>query len=249
MKTIRMKASLLASAALLLSTLMCGCADAPGKQVAADTPIVPNDISDFSVLYGENCAGCHGADGRGGAAVPLGDPVYLAIADDTILRRAATNGIPGTSMPAFAQSAGGMLTEKQIDLIVHGIRERWSQPNVLAGANPPPYSSTTPGDSLRGSQVYATFCSSCHGVAGKGTAKASSIVDGSFLALLTDQELRTIVIVGRPDLGAPDWRNDVPGTPMSAQDVSDVVAWLAAQRSQFPGQPYPTNPKSSGEVR
>jgi mono/diheme cytochrome c family protein len=152
-------------------------------------------------------------------------------------------------MPAFAQSAGGMLTEKQIDLIVRGIRERWSQPNALSGTNPPPYASTNPGDPSRGSQVYVTFCSSCHGVAGKGTPKASSIVDGSFLALLTDQELRTIVIVGRPDLGAPDWRNNVPGTPMSAQDVSDVVAWLASQRTQFPGQPYPSTPKSSGEVR
>jgi len=249
MKRIQKKTSLLASAGLLLSTLMCGCANAPGKQVAASTPIVPNEISDFNVLYGDNCAGCHGPEGRNGAAIALGDPVYLAIADDTILRRAATSGVPGTSMPAFAQSAGGMLTEKQIDLIVHGIRERWSQPNALAGANPPSYSSTTPGDPSRGSQVYATFCSSCHGAAGKGGPKASSIVDGSFLALLTDQELRTIVIVGRPDLGAPDWRNNVPGTPMSAQDVSDVVAWLATQRSQFPGQPYPSTPKSSGEVR
>jgi cytochrome c oxidase cbb3-type subunit 3 len=244
-----MKIGLCASAALLMSTVICGCANAPGKQLAASTPIVPNEISDFNVLYGENCAGCHGADGRGGAAIPLGDPVYLAIADDAILRHAATDGIPGTSMPAFAQTAGGMLTAKQIDLIVSGIRERWSQPNLLTGANPPPYSSTTPGDSSRGSQVYATFCSSCHGVAGKGTVKASSIVDGSFLALLNDQQLRTIVIVGRPDFGAPDWRNNVPGTPMSAQDVSDVVAWLAAQRSQFPGQPYPSTPKSSGEVR
>jgi mono/diheme cytochrome c family protein len=152
-------------------------------------------------------------------------------------------------MPAFAQSAGGMLTEKQIDLIARGIRERWSKPDVLSGTNPPPYSSTSPGDPSRGSQVYVTFCSSCHGVVGRGGPKASSIVDGSFLALLNDQELRTIVIVGRPDLGAPDWRNNVPGEPMSAQDVSDVVAWLASQRSQFPGQPYPSTPKSSGEVR
>jgi mono/diheme cytochrome c family protein len=150
---------------------------------------------------------------------------------------------------AFAQSAGGMLTEKQIDVITTGIRERWSKPDVLNGTNPPPYSSTTPGDSSRGSQVYGTFCSSCHGVVGKGGLKASSIVDGSFLALLNDQELRTIVIVGRPDLGAPDWRNNVPGTSMSAQDVSDVVAWLASQRSKFPGQPYPSTTKSLGEVR
>jgi mono/diheme cytochrome c family protein len=244
-----MKISPLISAALVLSTVMWGCANAPGKEVAASTPIVPSEISDFSVLYGENCAGCHGSDGRGGAAIALGDPVYLAIADDAILRRAATYGISGTSMPAFAQSAGGMLTEKQIDLIVRGIRERWSKPNALSGANPPPYSSASPGDLSRGSQVYATFCSSCHGVAGRGGTKASSIVDGSFLALLNDQQLRTIVIVGRPDLGAPDWRNNVPGTPMSTQDISDVVAWLSSQRSQFPGQPYPSTPKSLGEVR
>jgi mono/diheme cytochrome c family protein len=154
-------------------------------------------------------------------------------------------------MPAFAQSAGGMLTDKQIDLIASGIRERWSKPDALSGANPPPYSSSEPGNPARGSEVYANYCSSCHGAGGRGGEKASSIVNGSFLALLNDQELRTIVIVGRPELGAPDWRNNVPGKPMSAQDVSDVVAWLASQRPKFPGQPYP-NPsvaKTAGEAR
>jgi hypothetical protein len=47
------------------------------------------------------------------------------------------------------------------------------------------------------------------------------------------------VIAGRPELGAPDWRGDVEGRPMSAQDISDVVAWLSSQRPQLPGQPYP----------
>jgi len=244
-----MRACLFISAALGLSAVLCGCADAPGKQVAAGTPIAPNEISDFKVLYGENCSGCHGAEGRGGAAIALGDPVYLAIADDTVLRRAATNGIPGTSMSAFAQSAGGMLTEKQIDAIVRGMRERWAKPGALNGAAPPPYSSAAPGDASRGSAVYAAFCQSCHGPDGRGGPKASSVVDGSFLALLTDQELRTIVIVGRPDLGAPDWRNNVPGRPMSAQDVSDVVAWLASQRAQFPGGPYPSRASSTGALR
>src|SRR5271170_382502 len=167
MKRIQKKTSLLAWAGLLLSTLMCGCANAPGKQVAASTPIVPNEISDFNVLYGDNCAGCHGPEGRNGAAIALGDPVYLAIADDTILRRAATSGIPGTSMPAFAQSAGGMLTEKQIEVIVSGIRERWVKPDILAGANPPPYSSSESGDASRGSLIYVQYCSSCHGAGGR----------------------------------------------------------------------------------
>lgn len=237
------------SALILFALTSNGCANSPGKPGPNDIQINPADISDFDTLYKQNCAGCHGAAGKGGAAIALADPVYLAIADDAVLHQAATNGIPGTSMPAFALSAGGVLTEKQVDFIVHGIRERWSKPDALRGANPPPYSVAAPGDPDRGSGVYAEYCSSCHGAGGRGGQKASSIVNGSFLALLSDQELRTLVIIGRPELGAPDWRNDVPGKPMSAQEISDVVAWLSSQRPKFPGQPFPNNPKSAGEIR
>ena len=71
MKIVQTKASLLASATLLLATLISGCASSSGKPLASSTPINPNEISDFNVLYGENCAGCHGPDGRGGAAIAL----------------------------------------------------------------------------------------------------------------------------------------------------------------------------------
>jgi mono/diheme cytochrome c family protein len=228
---------------------LCGCTNAPGRPGPGEMPVVPSAISDFNSLYEQNCAGCHGSEGKGGAAIALANPVYLAIADDAILRRAAASGIPGTSMPAFAQSAGGMLTDKQIDVIVSGVREHWSKPDVFHGADPPPYSSSGPGDPARGSEVYATYCSSCHGAGGRGGSKASSIVDGSFLALVNDQELRTIVITGRPELGAPDWRGNIPGKPMSAQEISDVVAWLASQRPKFPGQPFPSPAKAMGEIQ
>ncbi len=244
-----MKFRVTSFAAVGLSALLCACANAPGRPAADETPVVPSEITDFNVLYGQNCAGCHGNKGKGGAAISLADPVYLAIADDTVVRRATADGISGTSMPAFAQSAGGMLTDKQIDALVQGIRGRWAQSDVVRGANPPPYSSSDAGDVSRGSAAYAEFCSSCHGAGGRGGQKASSIVDGSFLALLNDQELRTIVIVGRPDLGAPDWRGNVPGKPMSSQDVSDVVAWLASRRAKFPGQPYPNSATVTGAVR
>jgi cytochrome c oxidase cbb3-type subunit 3 len=232
-----------------LSAFLCGCTNAPGRPGPGEMPVVPGKISDFNTLYEQNCSGCHGPEGKGGAAIALANPVYLAIADDAILRHATTHGIRGTSMPAFAQSAGGMLTSKQIDVIVLGIRERWSKPDVFRGADPPPYSSTGPGDPAFGSEVYAAYCSSCHGAGGRGGQKASSIVEGSFLALVNDQELRTIVIAGRPELGAPDWRGDIPGKPMTAQEISDVVAWLASQRPIFPGQPFPINAKVMGEIR
>jgi cytochrome c oxidase cbb3-type subunit III len=164
---------------ILASLAASGCGDAPGRSAAEHTPITPSAISDFTALYGANCAGCHGADGKGGAAIALADPVYLAIVDDATLRRVASDGIQGTSMPAFAQSAGGMLTGKQIDSIVRGIRQRWSKSDVLQGAIPPPYSSAQSGDASRGAGVYAADCQSCHGIGGRGGQKGSSIVDGS----------------------------------------------------------------------
>jgi len=210
--------------------------------------IAPNQILDFRVLYRENCSGCHGVNGKNGPAPPLGDPTYLALVDDATLRRIAANGVPGTSMPAFAQSAGGMLTDKQIDALVDGIRSHWAVPHALDGLNPPPYSAHGAGDAARGANVYASYCASCHGPNGGGGAKGGSIIAGSCLALTSDQGLRTAVILGRPELGFPDWRNDVPGRPMSAEEVSAVVAWMSAQRPKLPGQPD-SQPPQAGASR
>src|SRR5579871_4176442 len=224
----------------LSTSLGCvACSSSPSVHKADPAVVPPSEVLDFNTLYRQNCAGCHGVDGKGGAAIALSNPVFLAIANDSVVRRTASNGVPGTPMPAFAQSAGGMLTEKQIDVLVNGVRT-WAKPDALDGLSPPPYSSETPGDAKRGADAYQTFCSSCHGADGQGGKNGSSIVNGSYLALVSDQQLRTIVIAGRPELGAPDWRDDVKGQPMSAQDISDVVAWLSSQRPQFPGQSYPT---------
>lgn len=215
-----------------------GCDRMPGRPKADAVEVRPDAVKSFEVLYAENCAGCHGPNGRGGAgAIGLADPVYLAIADDAVLRRAASDGVRGSLMPAFAQASGGMLTAAQIEILVRGIRG-WAKPDALGGAAPPPYAAA-PGDPARGAAVYAAFCASCHGPSGAGGPKAGSIVDGSFLGLSSDQSLRTTVIAGRPDIGQPDWRSDVAGRPLDPQDVSDVVAWLSAQRPAAPGQPYP----------
>jgi cytochrome c oxidase cbb3-type subunit III len=237
------------SATLLSAVFLAAGCDGrlPGRPLVGAEPVRPSQQLDFAVLYGRNCAGCHGPDGRGGASVELGDPVYLAFADDGVLTRVTANGVPGTAMPAFAQSAGGMLTDAQVQALVRGMRARWGKPDVLRGAEPPPYAATQEGDAARGAQAYATFCASCHGPAGQGGTKASAIVDGTYLALVSPQHLRTTVLVGRPDLGAPDWRSDVPGRPMTAEDVSDVVTWLSRQRPAFPGQPYPSGSAAAGE--
>ena len=197
---------------------------APGPEVPN-----PDTVLDSQLLYNQNCAGCHGADGRKGAAVGIGDPIYLAVASDDAMRSVASKGRPGTAMSAFAQKEGGMLTDAQVDAIIHGIRQRWSNPSAVSGVTLPPYTANTVGDAQRGQAVYSKFCASCHGD-GTNASKAGSVLNAAYLSLVTDQGLRTIVITGRPDFNAPDWRNNIPGQPMTDQDITDVVAYLAAHR-------------------
>jgi len=204
-------------------------------------------VLDPVVLFNQNCSGCHGADGKHGPAMMLSDPVYLAIVDDDTLRSTISKGRPGTAMSAFAQKEGGMLTEEQITAIIRGMRERWSKPNALGGDVAPPYAAKSAGDAAHGQSVYGTFCASCHGADGSGGTKAGSIVDHAYLSLITDQGLRTIVITGRPDFNAPDWRGNVPGHPMSDQEITDVVAWLTSQRpSRAAGVAASSSPSAGG---
>jgi cytochrome c oxidase cbb3-type subunit III len=222
----------------LAAILLSGCGSPHGQPKKEPEVPAPNEVLEFGTLYSENCAGCHGAEGRGGAAIALNNPVYLAIADDAAIRKVIANGVRGTAMPAFAESAGGMLTDAQIDVITKEICSRWSKQEILDAATVPSYAPKSIGDAQRGEVAYKTYCESCHGPGGAGASKGSAITDDSFLALVSDQGLRTIVITGRPELGAPDWRGNVPGKPMSDQEVTDVVAWLTSHRLQNPGQPY-----------
>jgi cytochrome c oxidase cbb3-type subunit III len=230
---------------VMLATSTVACNNLPGRPAATPGVLRPSQQTSFAALYTQNCAACHGARGEGGAAIALADPIYLATVSDQVLRSVTANGISGTPMPGFAQSAGGMLTTQQVAALVGGIRD-WAQPAALVGVQPPPYAADVPGEAQRGAIVYERFCASCHGPSG-ADGKAGSIVDPSFLALVSDQGLRTIVIVGRPELGAPDWRNDAPGHPMTDQQISDVVAWTAAHRVRYPGQPYPSSAERGAE--
>src|ERR1700678_4512283 len=132
MKPIR---TLFFSALAVLSLVLClmllaGCSTPDGQPQSNSEPIAPSQVLDFGTLYAQNCAGCHGAQGRGGAAIGLANPVYLAIVDETTMRNTVANGVRGTSMPAFAQAAGGMLTEQKFKAIPPGIFSGWGTKQV-----------------------------------------------------------------------------------------------------------------------
>jgi len=203
-----------------LAILLSSC----GRRI--EQYVLPDKVTDFASLYGANCAGCHGPDGRNGAAHPLNDPLYLALIGKEKLRDIISKGVPRTAMPAFAQNAGGTLTDQQVSLLAGQIEGRWSRAQDFAGVALPPYSADL-GDANRGEVVFRSYCSKCHGDDKPGR----SIIDPAFLSLVSDQSLRTTVITGRGDRSSPDWRNDAVDHAPTPQEISDVVAWLAAHRT------------------
>jgi mono/diheme cytochrome c family protein len=231
---------LFAAAAALLTFSLTGCFSAPGKPGPA--PVPPSQIASFHTLYSTNCAACHGEHGKSGPSMDLANPEFQAIISDADLRNIVANGMPGTEMPAWAKSAGGMLTDKQVDIIVKGMRQRWYHPAVFSGVTPPPYAADKPGDPKRGEQAYQAHCLSCH--TGHARQQVTSPV---YLALVSDQALRTIIIAGRPDIGQPDWRHD-NGQPLTPQDVDDIVAYLHSLRNPDAVSAAPI-PNLSGEQK
>jgi cytochrome c oxidase cbb3-type subunit III len=218
--------------ALPLVLALAGC----GRTTAeAGTPARPEDVLDFHTLYSTNCQACHGVNGHGGPAMELGNPEYQALVDDATLRKWIAGGMPGTEMPAFAQAAGGMLTDAQIGALIAGMRKEWARQNAFGGATPPAYAQPSGGgDGKRGQATYQARCASCH-----QNPAGEQVTSAAYLSLVSDQVLRTVIVAGRTDIGQPDWRlagvksggNANGGSPLSGQDVTDIVTYLGSLRN------------------
>ncbi|MBO0861288.1 MAG: c-type cytochrome [Chloracidobacterium sp.] len=243
--------ALITIGALTILAIGASCPPPPGKPAVEERWTHPSQVMDFRQLYAQNCAGCHGADGRLGGARPLNDPVYLAFAGENELRRVVAKGVPGTAMPGFAQTSGGNLTDKQIDSLVEGMDAQWGRPEDFKNVALPPYrpESAAAGDPRRGAATYLANCSQCHGADGKGGLYAGAITDPNYLTLVSDQSLRSTIVAGRPDLGMPEWRSRLPGQPMSAQEISDVAAWLASKRPSPAAAPSDLHREGAARIR
>lgn len=169
------------------------------------------DASKGAALFADNCASCHGAEGKGvpGTFPPLaGDPVVNA-ANPTAHIGAVLHGLSGkvingqkyeAQMPPFADQ----LSDQQVADIIDHERSSWGnrgalitaadvvavranerQPHAAAAALASPVAAQAPTfDAAEGAKLFADNCAACHGVEGKG-------VPGLFPPLAGDQVVNT----------------------------------------------------------
>ncbi len=229
---------------LALLLVACGC----GKPTPREEMRRLSQVHNSAALYSQNCSGCHGADGKLGPAPPLNDPIFLAIVPPVELRKVISEGRHGTMMPAFAREQGGTLTPLQVEILIDGM-QRWfktvpdaqSLPTYLPLATSPPGGTDAAATEIAaGGELFAKHCASCHGDQGQGGMGGALHVP-AFLALVSDQALRRIIITGRPDLGMPDYRArakaDGKVELLTTTQINQIVALLASWREHAPAPP------------
>lgn len=165
-------------------------------------------------LYLEQCASCHGAEGEGGLGPALAAPEFLDSVADEQMFSLIRSGVPGTGMPAWAQSFGGPLTDQEIQHVVNFIRSWEGQELDVSQSQPQT-------DPERGAEIFAATCSFCHGVEGVGTAQGPQLNDPELLSQFDDEWFRETIVKGRPSKGMPTW-----GTVLSPEEIDHVVAYL-----------------------
>lgn len=205
--------------ALATSLVFSGCDWMPGKPDPGHHWMPASSQKDFAALYSQNCQACHSIDANPAPAISMGNPVYLSWIPREALRKAIAEGVQKTSMPAFSQAQGGLLTEEQIDILTDGIL---AQKPASPPADLPPYAGVK-GDAKKGQALFAAV----YAPLGSGV---QGFTNPYYLSLVSDSYLRSLLVAGFPEAGLPDYSKARPEKVLSNQEISDVAAWLASLR-------------------
>ncbi len=145
---------------------------APRDRVRAERLGERDFATDGESLFGVFCAACHGPRGEGRTFLTLkatfpaiGEPEFLAIADDDFLRKTINAGRPGRRMPAWGTKEGGLRPE-EVDALVGHLRSLSPTPPTIEAV------AAAPIDRAHGDALFAGLCAPCHGQAGAGSAVA-----------------------------------------------------------------------------
>jgi len=75
---------------------------------------VTGDPTRGAQLFQQNCVVCHGARGEGRVGANLARPLASAF-PAALIKQTVSEGVRGSTMPAWAKANGGPLTDQQID--------------------------------------------------------------------------------------------------------------------------------------
>ncbi len=176
------------------------------------------------LIYEQQCANCHGAQGEGGMGPALNNRTLLKNTLDSVFFSIIRSGVPNTQMPAWSVDYGGPLTDEEVRDLVAFIRA-WepTAPEVTPVTFQP--------DPVRGALLFANTCAICHGENGSG-GTAPALNNPERLQALDNDWYRNVIRYGRPAKGMPTW-----GTILAPGQIEDVIALIDTWRAGGTVQP------------
>jgi len=130
------------AAVLLLCSSAALCQNEPG-------------LADGKATFRGNCAFCHGLTGGGGRGPALNSGRLTHGSADTDIKNVVSNGVAGTSMPAFEFEKDEL---NRLVAYVHTLSESAGTADPVAG------------DPIKGRQVYQhSGCAGCHRIGMEGS--------------------------------------------------------------------------------
>lgn len=207
--------------AAILSLWLLGCGAAAAEAI------------DAAALYRDHCSVCHGEGGDGnsharqGMTPPPRDFTSPQSTQELTRERilhAIREGVPGTAMSGWKSRLG----EAQITALAAWIKSRFISP--VASARPTP-----------GAEIYAAYCSVCHGDNGRGAIWASAglsprpadFTNPDFQASMTRDHMIQSVSYGRPETAMTGWKQRLSETQIAS--VVDYVIDSFMPELQQPG--------------
>jgi cytochrome c oxidase cbb3-type subunit 3 len=147
----------------VLLAMLAVLAAGPGLLAQDHSGVYPQlDIQNGALLYGANCAQCHGATGDGIPGVDLKAGIRRVSTDEQLAQLIVT-GIPGTAMPA---TPFGPPEAMALVAYLRSMRD-FNAPTVMVG------------DAARGRALFEGkgACTSCHRVQATGSRVAPDLSD------------------------------------------------------------------------
>jgi mono/diheme cytochrome c family protein len=206
-------------------------------------PVPATDLARGQALYAQQCAACHGVDGRGdGEAAYLLNPkprdlraaryrlvsTWEGVPTDDDLLRTITRGIPGSAMPSWGHLPE--LDRRALVAFLKSLAERpldVGAPRAPADGAPGAGLVTVPAEPAdaatnraRAEELFAGACASCHGADGRGDGGSATDLRDAEGKPTRPRDLTSGVFKTNP---TPDdiYRRvmvGMPGTPMPGSD-------------------------------
>jgi ubiquinol-cytochrome c reductase cytochrome c subunit len=167
-----------------------------------------SNASEGARIFADNCAACHGPDGKGTGQAPS----LEAVSEAGVAAQTVRSGKDG--MPSFA----GQLSDTEISAVAQYVATDIATVS-LAG-----------GDVSRGNSLYGLNCAGCHGSTARGGALVDAGENAPDLDELRPSEIATAIRSG------PGPMPVFPPSVLNQYDLSSIVMYVETlQQPEDPG--------------